>query len=123
MMEMQNTTKTLHCMVDGCDDWIGSVDAYKDHYIKRHENQMCSDKHFNPIFSDIRITDVLDIKRNKLKSKLDYHFTITPCFMPRLWYSRILICNVLYCYTEASSRWYGIVVILERIPSHLPGTS
>ena len=62
-IEMRNTTETLHCIVGGCDEEIESVDAYKDHYLKKHVNENLAEGYSRPRFEEIRLTDAIYIKK------------------------------------------------------------
>lgn len=62
-IELRNTPETLHCIVGGCGEEIESVDAYKDHYLKKHVNETMAEGYSRPSFSKIRITDALRIKK------------------------------------------------------------
>ena len=59
--ELRNTTETLCCLV--CDANVESFDAFKDHYIKEHEDQPVAEGIFQPSFSKIRTTETLYIKK------------------------------------------------------------
>jgi len=65
--ELRNTTEPLHCIVPDCDEKIESVNAYKDHYLEKHEDESIAEGISRPSFSKIRITDALYIKKTMIE--------------------------------------------------------
>ena len=60
-IEFRNTSENLHCLI--CDTKIESFDAFRDHYLKNHENQAIAEGICQPSFSKIRTTDTIYIKK------------------------------------------------------------
>ena len=59
--ELRDTKDTLCCLV--CDAEAESFDAFKDHYMKEHENQPVAEGIFQSPFSKIRTTETIYVKK------------------------------------------------------------